>query len=313
MLKSLSFTTNGELTGIFGVKNIPSYGAINLSTYDKMDEINMLATQLRCQFILDVVDLSQIFFTNFEANENNMLSMLAYSPTGILALGNMEKATAKEKVVGALGGLRFITPIDGHLVTLHAMLRLCLIKNPPNETILGHFYSLFINLLYQVTVRLFDKAFGISNLSEKYFAAIKYACACVVASKHFNIDGNINNVAIPITAMTYKRVSPDLYRTENNIKTYEDYVTYLNEYGITKDLDKMTFINTLLRSFGYRILIDLECGMDMLIDIMLCKATSIILPRNIIKYIIPSQLETIMKLIRQYYIMQSSTGPESWI
>lgn len=245
MYDNMTFTTAGELSGQYGIVTDSSgSNSISLASYDKLDEIKITATQLKVQYILDVIDPADILFDTFPPEKDGMISELAYGRSGVYALCNASKATARRRVDN--NNLRFEDASDGYVAVLNSMMKLGFYRTPPSETILGHIHRLSANFLYTVIIRSFDKYYNLVDLDESGLAGIRYACACISANKLFKLSVDTDMVAIPLTTMYYSRVNPKLY-AGYEMKTYADVVSYFNEKGIMIGLDKTTFIEAFIR------------------------------------------------------------------
>lgn len=295
--------TAGELGVKGGIRSPRSNDIIKLDTYKDIDNIGLTAAHLRMKYVIDNIDSDRVIYEDFDVSENGMISILDTDNRGSYVICNKSMATAVKRRDDQT--LRFIDAVDGHIATLHGMLKLLFFTKPPTDTVLGHAHNIFTSLLYSMIIRMFNKDYSLIRLPEKHLACIRYACACISASKHFLLDiDNINDVCVPITTMTFNRVNPEFYKTDNNIKTYESFVGYIAEKGGLHNLEKSTLINGILRMLGYRALITLECGADMLIDCLLSKSINHILSHNLFKLLGPVQHDNLNRKILQLYMQQ---------
>lgn len=299
MYNNLTFNTAGELSNRLGINNGNVSNALSLSTYANKDDIQISAAQQKIQWILQLVPFEKILFTDFDAEEINMISKIAYTNNGTVSLVNKRISTATPKRED--GTLRFQDSLEGHIATLHGMLRWLFATYTPNDTILGHAHNIFTTLLYSMVISTFRKNYEILELPEENRAAIRYACACISASKHFELNCDINDVAVPITTLMFNRVMPSYYQTNNNITTYAAMSEYLKEKAQLTNMDKLTFITSIMMRLGQRALIILESGIDMLIDCMLSKATTRMISRNLYKMLLSNYENLNKKVIQSFY------------
>ena len=310
MYTNLTFVTDGELTAQMGLKRAISNSAITLNSYNKMDELTLTATQNKVKFVIDLVDPERIVFDDFPIEENSLISTLLYNNTGGITAVISKKASSAAPRRDD-GTLRFGDTIDGHIAAIHGMLRILFANIPPNETILGHAHNLFCTMLYSMIVmKIFNKDYGLSqrnDFTEDQQAAIRYGCACVTASKLFELSCSINDVAIPLTTFMFGRVRPSFYQTDNNITSYTALAEYISEKTLIKNISQADIVNGVLRQMGHRALVLLECGVDFLIDCLLCKSINNIIAHNLLKNMYGSnQFEYLQRKIVQAYYQQAS-------
>ena len=293
-----------------GIRRSLSSSALSLSTYNKLDDIKIVAAQNKLSFVLDLVNFDKVVFDDFPIEENGLISALLYNNSGgIISVINKDISTATARRDD--GSIRFVEDIDGHISALHGMLRILFANIPPNETILGHAHNLFCTMLYGLIVmKIFNRDYGLSqrnDFTEEQQAAIRYACACVTAKKLFDLSCSINEVAEPLTKLIFGRVRPSYYLTDNNITTYEALAEYISEKTLLKNISKVDIINGIIRQFGHRALIILECGVDFLIDCLFCKSINNIVAHNLLKNMFGGQVyESLQRKIVQAYYQQAS-------
>lgn len=310
MYSNLTFTTDGELTSVMGIKRSISSDSLSIDTYNKRDDIRLTAAQNKVQFVLDLVDLNKVIVDNFSVEENGMISSLYYNgPNGTIAVINKDLSTASARRDD--GTIRFRDTIDGHIAILHGLLRILFSNIPPNETILGHAHNLFCTMLYSMIVmKIFNKDYGLSqrnDFNEEQQAAIRYACACVTAAKLFDLSCSINEVAVPLTNIIFGRVRPSFYQTNDNILTFEAMAEYISDKTLLDNISKVDIINGMIRQLGHRALIILECGVDFLIDCLFCKSINNIIAHNLLKNMNGGRLyEGLQRKIIQAYSQQAS-------
>ena len=303
MYTNFTFTADGELIGKMGIQTGAIEGELNLNTYSDFDNIRITAAQQKLQYLLDLVTPDKILISDFSPTETGLISKLSYSSNGTIGLVSKKASTAVARRED--NSVRFQDSIDGHIAILHGMLRLLFATVTPNDIILGHAHNIFTTLLYSMIIGSLSKNYTIVELPEQNLAAIRYGCACISAKKHFELNFNINDVAIPITTMMFERVPPSFYQTDNNIITYAALAEYIKEKAKIIDLDKMTFINNVMMRLGQRALIILECGVDMVIDCLLSKSTSRILSKNLYK-MLGQNYEKLHRNVSQSFYQQVS-------
>lgn len=269
--------------------------------------MKITAAQLRLQYLFDYVPTSKIMFDDFTPEENGLVSSLIYNNQGIGAICNKKYATATARRDD--GTLRFSDKIDGHCSAIHGMLRVMFNTIPPIDIILGHAHNMFTTILYSLIIRIFNRDYSLITFPEQQLAAIRYACACISGYKHFEMNEAVNMCAVPITTMIFNRVNPNYYLSIHNpINSYDAFVSYLEDRcGIT-GIDKSTVINAILRQLGYRALITLECGADMMIDILLSKSVNHIISSNLYKIIGIKNYDNIQSKISQLYNKQANSN-----
>ena len=305
MYTNYTFTSDGELTRVVGIKRNLSNNAIPLDTYSKLDDLKLTAAQNKVGFVLDLVEADKIFYDDFPIEENSVVSSLMYSKAGVYGIINKKNSTATTRRDD--NTLRFEDSVDGHIATLHAMLRVLFSNIPPNETILGHSHNLFTTMLYILITKIFNKDYGLTrrdDMEEEELAAIRYACACITGKKLFELNCSINDVAVPLTTMVFNRVRSSYYVTSNNITTYESFATYLAEKTILKNITRSELINGILRQLGHRALLILDCGIDFILDCLFCKTSNNIIAHNIFKNLSRQQYDNLQRKIIQTYVQQ---------
>lgn len=303
MYGNFTFVTDGELIAKMGMQNGALVDPLYLDTYSGMDELRISAMQQKLQYVLDLVPSDKIVYADFEPDEISLISKLMIGSNGTVGVVNKRLATASGKRED--NALKFSDIINGHIATLHGMLRVLFATYTPNDTILGHAHNIFTTLLYTLIIAAFRRNYSIYELPEENRACIRYACACISAQKHFDITCSMNDVAVPITKFMFDRVAPSFYVTDNNITTYEGMVEYLRVKAGLENIDKITFINSVILTIGQRALVILESGVDMIIDCVLSKSTSQILSRNLYKQLI-QQYDNLQRKIFQSYAQQIS-------
>ena len=307
MYSNFTFMTDGELVSQMGMQRGSLVDPLYLNTYGSLDELRITAIQQKLEYLLEL----KIIFSDFESEEISLISKLMIGSNGTSVVVNKRLATATGRRED--NSLRFLDKIDGHIATLHGMLRYLFSTYTPNDTILGHAHNLFTTLLYALIISAFRKNYAIYELPEENRACIRYACACISAKKHFVLSCDVNDVAVPITKFLFDRVSPSFYVTNNNITTYEAMIEYLREKAKLENIDKITFINSILMTLGQRALIILECGVDMIIDCVLSKANSQILSRSLYKMLIQHYSDLQRKIFMTYsqqITLKTDTGGE---
>ena len=310
MYTNLTFITSGELTAPMGLKRSISNESISLNTYNKLDDLRLTAAQNKCQYVMDLVSPDKIVFDEFPIEENGLISTLLYNNNGgLTSVVSSRAATAIPRRDD--GSLRFGDTIDGHIATIHGMLRILFATIPPNETILGHAHNLFCTMLYSIIImKIFNKTYGLSqrmDFTEEQQAAIRYGCACVTASKLFELSCSINDVAVPLTSLMFGRVRPSFYQVDNNITTYAALAEYISEKTLIKNISQSDIINGIIRQLGHRALVLLECGVDFLIDCLLCRSINNIIAHNLLKNMYGgNQYESLQRKIVQAYFQQAN-------
>ena len=238
--------------------------------------------------------------------------MLYNNTGGILGVVSKRNSTAATRRDD--GTLRFDDTVDGHIATLHAMLRVLFANILPNDTILGHSHNLFTTMLYILITKIFNKDYALSrrdDMSEEELAAIRYGCACITAKKLFELSCSVNDVAVPLTTMMFNRVRPSFYQTNDNITTYDALAAYLSERTLLKNITRSDIINGILRQLGHRALILLDCGVDFIIDCLLCRSSNNVVAHNIYKNLSGQQYENLQRKIVQTYLQQAQLNIQS--
>ena len=201
--------------------------------------------------------------------------------------------------------LRFDDKIDGHCSVIHGMLRILFNIMPPIDHILGEAHNMFTTILYSLIIRIFNRDYSIITFPEENLAAIRYACACISAYKHFQMNDEVNKVAIPITTQIFNRVNPNFYISIHDpINTYKAFTSYIADRGNLEGIDKGTLINSILRQLGYRALISLESGIDMMLDILISKTVNHLISYNLYKIVGIKNYDNIQNKISNLYNKQ---------
>lgn len=294
MFTNLSFITSGEFSPSYGIVKYLSGNALNLSSYEAIDELKVATIKFKLQYLMDYVHVTDIIFDYLPSEQRNMISQLYYGDK-IYGVINMESATAKKRMDS--NAVRFEDPSEGYVAILHAMLRKGLSEVTPIETVLGRIHGIATKFMYTTIIRSFDKYFNLMDKPEKDLAKIRYACAYVLACKMFTIDCSPNDIAIPTTSMVYSRVNPSDYETTEDLSTYKGMVNYLSETKVLEGLNIGAFMEAFIRHLGNRSLAILECGADFTIDVLLSKSIGRLIPRNLFKLVGPKECEVVSRLI----------------
>lgn len=232
-----------------------------------------------------------------------MISALTFNNQGIGAICNKKVAGAAIRRLDET--LRFDDKIDGHCSVIHGMLRILFNIMPPIDHILGEAHNMFTTILYSLIIRIFNRDYSLITFPEENLAAIRYACACISAYKHFQMDDDVNSAAIPITTQVFNRVNPQFYKSVHTpINTYGAFTSYIADRGNLKGIDRGTLINSILRQLGYRALISLECGIDMMLDILISKAINHLISYNLYKIVGLKNYDNIQSKISALYNKQ---------
>lgn len=292
MYANITFTSAGEMFPATGLVNYLSNNTINFANYDKMDELRIAAVKFKLQSMLDKINPSEIVFDEFPTEQRNIISQLYYG-NKIIGVVNTIPATAKKRFDSDM--VRFEDPSEGYIAVLHAMLRKSLIEATPIEMVLGQIHSIATKFLYTTIIRSFDRYFNLMDKKEYDLAKIRYACAYVSAAKMFKLTTEINDVAVPVTRMTFGRVDPREYVTGDDLSTYAGVANYLNTTGVMSGMNSGQLIEAFIRQLGYRSLVILECGADFFIDALLSRSVGRIIPRNLFKLIGQRECEILAK------------------
>jgi hypothetical protein len=303
MYKNLTITTAGELCGKYGVHSGLSENSVCLDTYEHKDDILLALSAFKISFVSSYVSYTDIFFDLFAPEEASMISEIAYDRKGTVGVCNVVTSTCRRKADGS--GLSFSDQTEGYTCVMHTMLRKCLVDNPITNVLLGSIHAAFTTFLYAIIVRSFDrKYYNLIEAGETTLSSIYYACACISAAKHFTTHVDINDAAISLTNLRYPRMREDKYVSIEPIRTYSAMAAYFTERNIFPNISADTIIQTFIQKLGPRGIIVLDCGVDLLIDMLLSRSTARAVPTGIYKLIGDTQLANIHRNIVGLYAKQ---------
>ena len=303
MYKNLSITTVGELCGKYGVHPGLSSTAVSFDLYDRKDDIPLALSAFKISFVSSYVSYSDIFFDTFDPEEASMISQISYDRKGTVGICNVVASTCRRRVDGS--GLSFSDQTEGYTCVMHTMLRKCLVDNPVTNMLLGSIHSVFTTFLYGIIVRAFDrKYYNLIEAGDFTLASIYYACACVSAAKHFQVSADINDTASSLTKIRYPRIDDRLYVATEPIRTYKAMADYFTERNIFPNVSVDTIVQTFIQRLGPRGIVVLDCGIDLLIDMLLSRSTARAIPTGIYKLIADTQLANIHRNIVALYSKQ---------
>ena len=265
-----------------GILNYLSGNSINLGSLDTIDELKITLSKFKLNYLLDYVDINDIYFDTMPSEQRNMISQICYSKS-IYSVINYESSTVRKRMDGE--GIRFEDPSDGYISIIHGLLRKGLVEIDPIELALGKYHVIATNFIYMTLIRSFDKYYNIIGKTEKDLARIKYACACVTASKMFKITDDPNRFAEPVVSLDFKRVDPSYYIVDDAPSTYAKVAEYLSNSKVMPNLNVGNLAEAFIRHLGNRSLVILESGVDFIIDTLLSKGVSKLIPRNLYKLV----------------------------
>ena len=136
-----------------GIVNYVSGNAMNVGLLENIDELRISLSKFKLNYLLDYVDINDIYFDNMISEHRNMISQICYSKN-IYAIINSDLATVKMKSDGS--GIRFEDPSDGYLTIIHGMLRKGLLELDPIEVSMGKYHYIASNF----TIALFTSLEG---------------------------------------------------------------------------------------------------------------------------------------------------------
>lgn len=293
MFLGLTTTTNGEFLPEYGIIRHLDNTAMSLANNspDIIDELRMTSSKFRLNYIFDYVNVDDIVFQIFPSEQRQMISQISYDGSRILGVINTELATAKAKADNT--GIRFEEPSEGYIAVLHGLLRKGISNIKILDVLLNKIHNVFTTFLYSTIVRTLDKHFNLVSKSETELACLRYACSYISAVKHFETDVDINEIAVPNTQIQFNRIDPKNYISDKPLDSYKEMANYLNEKQIMPGLDTGTLVEVFIRNLSYRSIVELECGIDLFIDMVLSKSIGHIIPRNLFKLVPPKQLQLI--------------------
>lgn len=287
-----------------GIVNYLSGNSMNVGLLENVDELRISLSKFKLNYLLDYVDINDIYFDIMPSEQRNMISQICYSKN-IYAIINSNLSTVKMKSDGS--GIRFDDPSDGYLTIIHGMLRKGLLELDPIELAMGKYHYIASNFIYITLIRSFDKYYNIVGKSEKDLARIKYACACVTAAKMFKITDDPNKFAEPIVSLDFKRIDPSYYMVDDAPSTYAKMAEYLNNTKVMEGMNLGSLVEAFIRHLGSRSLVILESGVDFIIDTLLSKAVSRLIPRNLYKLVGEKNYQTINQYIAASFNASNKT------
>lgn len=288
-----------------GIVNYLSGNSMNVGLLESIDELRISLSKFKLNYLLDYVDINDIYFDIMPSEQRNMISQICYSKN-IYSVINSDLATVKAKSDGS--GIRFDNPSDGYLTIIHAMLRKGLLELDPIEVAMGKYHYIASNFIYITLIRSFDKYYNIVGKDEKDLARIKYACACVTASKMFKITDDPNKFAEPIVSLDFKRIDPSYYMVDDAPSTYAKMAEYLNKTKVMEGINLGNLVEAFIRHLGSRSLVILESGIDFIIDTLLSKAVSRLIPRNLYKLVGEKNYQIINQYISASFNESKNSG-----